>query len=264
MVGVAEVVQSDSGGQASSVVVHADAQDIALHTCEYDEVGGLSVAVRVLHRLGGDGEQLTRDNLGNVRYRCVVEKPEGGGESVPPGEVIRSGTEFAYDVHASVESGLAAQVGEELAGLGGGPAGGTGDQFGLVPDGERVHAVGGAGQAVGSEGQAVQGLGDRVVHLSGEAGALALDGLVDGEAGSGLGEGLTGRPEAEEEIAQGDAYGTRDHAETGQQERRGIGGLQLRIGSVHPEDDDDLECGEDRRTAPAVDESGKQGVQTLT
>lgn len=125
-------------------------------------------------------------------------------------------------------------------------------------DGQWVHPVGRSGQAVGCQGQPVQGLGHRVVHLPGEPGALALHGLADREPGPGLGEGLARRPEAEEQIAQGDADSSGDEAEAGEKDRRGVGGLQLRVGVVHAEDDDHLKRGEDRRAAPAVDEPGQQ------
>src|SRR5690606_20568461 len=181
-----------------------------------------------LHGLRGDGEELSGDGRGDGRGGGAGG-PAGGGQSGPGVEGGCAGGEFGQDVGAVAGVGLAAQVGEEFAGFGGGAAGGAGDESGLLPDAGGVDVRGGrrAGESVGGEGHAVQGLGDGVVHLAGEAGPFRADRFGDGEAGPHLGEGAGGLGEAEHELAQGGSGGARDDAQAGQEQ--GFRGAGVRV-----------------------------------
>ena len=121
--------------------------------------------------------------------RCGDRSPAG---AVRAREVLGAGGQFGQDVGDVVRVRLAAQVGEEFAGLGGGSAGGAGDEFGLLPYPGRVHVRGvrRVGQAVRRQGHAVQGLGHGVVHLPGQAGPFGADRLGDGEPGPDRGQRL--------------------------------------------------------------------------
>lgn len=178
--------------------------------------------------------------------RGAAQCPVPGGEALALLEVARSGGEFRGEVHAAVQAGLAAQVGEELAGLGGGAAGGAGDQSCLVLDRCGVHAVGGVGQAVGGEGDAVEGLRDGVVHLACEARPFLLDGLVDGEAGAGLRQGVGGGAEAEQQAPQAAADGPGQDAQSGDEQR---GEVRFRV-AVHRVRGADQQALEGANTAP--------------
>src|SRR5690606_35793386 len=195
--GAAQLFEVGAGREAAAVVVDADAEQAAVDAREDLDPGRAGVAVGVLHGLRGDGEELSGDGRGDGRGGGAGG-PAGGGQSGPGVEVVCAGGEFGQDVGAVAGVGLAAQVGEEFAGFGGGAAGGAGDESGLLPDAGGGRGDGRGGGAGGPAGGGQSGPGVEVVCAGGEfgqdVGAVAGVGLAAqvGEEFAGFGGGAAG------------------------------------------------------------------------